>query len=117
MYFHYLLFFVFTLSCLNSCKAGCKDEQGQNVDWFVVYKLPKNGVKYGPNEPGSRYIYVTNRTNSHSYSWIFSTKSIGGKNSILGRNLKSIYSPNSRISHIFYNDDPPHQKSMYNFTS
>ncbi|CAF0754494.1 unnamed protein product [Brachionus calyciflorus] len=88
----------------------CRDEiTGEPIDWFTLYKLPKkaqkilNTHKKLHNEfisQGTAYTYMTNQ----HQEWRLSNLNINDTFSLPGRTLQQIYSNDSSIGYIFYND-------------
>jgi len=111
-----------------SSKIVCKDESGNPVDWFVLYKIPRlendpvtvfrSGFAYafltGP-PISARELFLDNFRSSSSskrkssQSWKLSSHLITQEESLLGQTLGILYSqakqPSS--SFVFYNDAPP----------
>ena len=88
---------------------GCLDENGNSVDWMVLYKLPK--TKTTPVDivdEGLGYTYFT--SSSSQSGWILSEKSMNDSSSIPGRILSPLYNTldDNNIMYAFYNDQPPH---------
>ena len=53
----------------------CLDEDGNSVDWMILYKLPKNKhIQEDFVDEGLGYVYFTSR--SPQDGWTLSTKSI-----------------------------------------
>lgn len=108
---------MFSLLCISillfACDAAnprCKDEDNRNVDWYVLYKLPK--VSESSNSVirnGLAYLYMT--SNTVDKGWQLSTKKISAKNSIPGNTLAPLYNDSeaSKTFWILYNDDPPNR--------
>lgn len=85
-------------------KLSCLDETGNNVDWFIIYKIPhlldNEVLKSG-------YSYAFLSSNSASSTWRLSRNYITNSSSVLGRTVTNLYSNPSGSSYIFYNDEPP----------
>ncbi|XP_061390116.1 plancitoxin-1 [Musca vetustissima] len=88
-------------------KVSCKDEQGKDVDWFYLYKLPmhyaaKNSTRAQDNS-GLHYLYLT----SKSYDkWTLSEKEINESTSITGLTLEPLFN-NKSLLLLAYNDEYP----------
>lgn len=109
----------------------CQDEEGNTVEWFIAYKVPRNGNR-GPLNSGSNYTYVLgkqikanpnaanseensteggdsgNSTKSDGY-WSISENGIPieSKRSIIGRTLAPLFAFPGDYSYVLYNDEPP----------
>ncbi len=98
----------------------CRDEiTGQPLDWFTLYKLPKNTTiieKSRIDSPyisaGTAYTYMTNLSQN---KWSMSSLSMNETNSLAGRTLDVLYKTsfgrqkskqktNNNIGYILYND-------------
>lgn len=95
------------------CSAVCRDEKGQTVDWYVVYKLPKLDSENSMIRTGVGYVYITNKDTK----WVESEKSASDPNSLLGKTLARYYKESQRkkISFIMYNDVPPDEECEGSF--
>lgn len=109
-----LLFYFLPAVFAVADRIGCRDEDGNLVDWFYLYKLPNtvdvtvdNNVEK-KRETGLNYLFVT----SSSSKWIFSDKLINDSSSMPGLTLAELYrkDKNNRIK-LLYNDEPPNDKS------
>ncbi|GAB6025678.1 hypothetical protein CHUAL_011666 [Chamberlinius hualienensis] len=103
-----LAFAVCLLSSLTSVLSiSCKDEKGNNVDWFYFYKLPINSSKSDPNiATGYAYSYVLSTGSSSSFT--LSSLSMSDENSLVGRTLAPMYtSSRSDLIYVLYNDEHP----------
>ena len=88
-------------------QLGCRDEKGQLVDWYVLYKLPQLGTGASLVSQGLGYLYFSSATIGKE--WIFSRKGINEPSSFPGQTLKHIYDSQTdySISYAFYNDMHP----------
>ncbi|RWS21050.1 Deoxyribonuclease-2-like protein, partial [Leptotrombidium deliense] len=107
-----LTMLVFAASLYQSkAKLFCKDDDGNDVDWFIVYKLPKlNKQKHSIFSDGLRYEYISGPKidgESMSKQWKLSEKLISKKDSILGKTLKPLYVNGSLFTTLYYSDQPP----------
>jgi deoxyribonuclease-2 len=82
-------------------QIGCRDEDGNLVDWFYIYKLPKIE---GKSETGLKYLFVT----SSSSEWTMSQKLMNDSSSMVGKTFEEIYRDrkDNKIK-LLYNDEPP----------
>ncbi|GIX88961.1 plancitoxin-1 [Caerostris extrusa] len=107
---HYArLYFVGFLSLLVinfsvSVKIGCKNEDGEDTDWYVNYKIPRLEKGYeGTNlDDGTAYAYM-----SRTGRWILSSESIASESSMLARTMHPVIHNKEKVTYLFYNDDPP----------
>ncbi|XP_063747538.1 deoxyribonuclease-2-alpha-like isoform X2 [Eleginops maclovinus] len=86
---------------LSESSVTCKNEEGNEVDWYILYKLP---LGYGA---GVSYLYMDNSTNG----WIKSKTNIGGSPGTLANTLKPLFdfydTKTEGFGYILYNDQPP----------
>lgn len=102
----------------------CRNEDGQPVDWFIVYKVPllqketskllSSGYSYafisGPIvSEGSRVrsFFQSDQRKERPDSWELSNKLITDSSSILGQTLAPLYERSVKNSFVMYNDQPP----------
>lgn len=86
----------------------CLDHQGQEVDWYILYKLPmaKSAVTGDMVDEGRSYAYFTSET--AQAGWQLSSLPIDDQASIPGRTLAPLYSKSrQRLAHVLYNDEHP----------
>ncbi|XP_072295382.1 deoxyribonuclease-2-beta [Eucyclogobius newberryi] len=105
MYFYYILL---CSTAVYSADISCKNEAGEPVDWFVMYKLPKK--KIGEVGTGVDYMYL----DSKMESWLMSKFMVNTTQGAMGRTLSQLYSgqaykSNSSV-YAIYNDAPPSLK-------
>jgi deoxyribonuclease II len=87
-------------------KLTCRDEKGSAVDWFTLYKLPKQSEnKFSSRiKDGSGYAYITDK----DQTWSLSTQPITSSTSMPGVTLSSFYqttfAKNNNQGYILYND-------------
>jgi len=86
-----------------SSAISCKDEAGRDVDWWILYKLPKRDdddqlyEKHSLEEyiyEGLAYAYLT--SDLPDQSWTLSQLSVGDEKSIPGRTLNQLYQSKKR---------------------
>ncbi|CAH1159489.1 unnamed protein product [Phaedon cochleariae] len=93
------------------CALQCMDESNNPVDWFVVYKLPTLKHDEKLMKDGVAYLYMT----SMDYStWKLSNNSINSTDSIIGNTLRNLYTNETNLMYILYNNEPPNQKTCSN---
>lgn len=88
-----------------SADISCKNEAGEPVDWFVIYKLPRN--KIGEVGTGVDYMYLDPKIGS----WQMSKFMVNTTQGAMGRTLSQLYTgqayrSNSSV-YAIYNDAPP----------
>jgi len=88
---------------LSSAELSCRDESGKAVDWYIVYKIPKQGDQKPPLTTGFSYAYITPNADSFKLS----QKLVTDESSIFGQTLAPLHAQPSRYSHVMYNDAPP----------
>ena len=99
----------------------CRDEDGNAVDWFIVYKIPllqndpshllATGYAYafmtGPTLSGrGAFASLLSRSKS-SESWQLSSKLITDDSSIFAQTLSPLYQDSGSSASVLYNDQPP----------
>nr|XP_025038953.1 deoxyribonuclease-2-beta isoform X3 [Pelodiscus sinensis] len=104
--------FLLLLSSIGSlwpAEISCRNEDGDPVDWFLLYKLPKYIRKESPGT-GLEYMYM----DSLMQAWQLSKFLINMTQSALGQTLNQLYeaykSKNDSTAYVIYNDDVPHSK-------
>ncbi|XP_071777971.2 deoxyribonuclease-2-beta [Centroberyx gerrardi] len=101
------LHIVVVFLCCTVCSAdiSCKNEAGEPVDWFVIYKLPK--YKIGEIGSGVEYMYLDSSVGSWQMSKFLVNSSQGAIGSTLNQlYMGQAYKSNSLV-YALYNDGPP----------
>ncbi|XP_014224331.1 plancitoxin-1-like [Trichogramma pretiosum] len=103
-----LLVLTLAQSYRSSSVLQCKGEKNQDVDWFLLYKLPR--LPKSSNKlikQGVAYLYMD--SSSYKYGWTLSSKDISKNNSIPAYTLSQFYDDKSAADSlwILYNDQPP----------
>lgn len=113
---------VFLIIATSECLSlYCKDENGNNVDWYILYKLPFLQSDESPLNTGFSYASLsgpsveslTGDRLDELRHWYLSKHLIKDSQSFLGQTLDPVYSLFSRrsksneISFVMYNDSPP----------
>ncbi|XP_030288303.1 plancitoxin-1-like [Sparus aurata] len=79
----------------------CRNDAGDVVDWYILYKLPKG------NGDGLSYLYMDEGTKG----WIRSIKTINSNTGTLANTLKPLFDYYARktegFGYMLYNDQPP----------
>ncbi|XP_070546668.1 plancitoxin-1-like [Ptychodera flava] len=94
-----------------SAAISCKDDNGNDVDWFIIYKLPK--ISESNNElvkAGVGYYYFDPIVQTGRLS----TVGIDSPNQSLGITVNQIYRnyDAKNVAHLMYSDSPPNDKSV-----
>lgn len=101
---------------------SCKDESGKEVDWWILYKLPKRESPDAMYEAdsleeyiyeGLAYAYLT--SDLPDQSWTLSQLSVGDEKSMPGRTLEHLYQedPDTSLFNVMYNDEHPHGPTSF----
>ncbi|PNF33238.1 Deoxyribonuclease-2-alpha [Cryptotermes secundus] len=89
----------------------CRDEDNNPVDWYVLYKLPRNKESSSTLiQNGVAYAYIT--SDSVSRGWILSNSSINDTKSMPGNTLELLYNSSdvfkaNSLLWALYNDQVP----------
>jgi deoxyribonuclease II len=88
-------------------RLGCRDESGNMVDWFYLYKLPnefdRKAETVEQSNSGLNYLFIT----ASSDRWTLSQRLINESNSMPGLTLSPAYHKNNDNFVMMYNDEPP----------
>ncbi|XP_053195591.1 deoxyribonuclease-2-like [Scomber japonicus] len=100
-----LVLVVSLLCCSSEASVSCKDEKGDEVDWYILYKTPKS------LKDGLGYVYIYPDNNKVIQSGV-NTKPINAADSFLAKTLHQllhfdIKNPSETFGFISYNDQPP----------
>ncbi|XP_005800589.1 deoxyribonuclease-2-alpha-like [Xiphophorus maculatus] len=105
---HALIGFLLSIGLLfKACYSDvkCRNDRGEAVDWYIVYKLPN--VKDG----GKMYLYMDESTGG----WRLSNEKIDSKTGFLAQTLKPLldfYTKKTEgFGYMLYNDQPPNPYS------
>ncbi|KAI1282103.1 Deoxyribonuclease-2 [Halotydeus destructor] len=89
----------------------CQDEQGNDVDWWISYKIPRLQDGAGDLSTGFSYAYIIGKPISgrggNIKGWKLSDKLITDPKSLFGITTAPIYATPSKYATVMYNDDPP----------
>ncbi|XP_062252046.1 deoxyribonuclease-2-alpha-like [Platichthys flesus] len=84
--------------------VSCRNDDGDEVDWYILYKLPKI------NDGGLSYLYMDESTNG----WIPSQENINSNSGTLAHTLKPLLDFYDRkmagFGYLLYNDQPSELK-------
>lgn len=97
---------------------SCKDENGVDVDWYILYKIPYLQEDQAPVKSGFAYAYLSGPAISaindvfpdEEGQWRLSKYTIKDRQSFLGETVDQIYSQSDSkddLSFVIYNDSPP----------
>lgn len=83
---------------------SCYNDKGDAVDWFYVYKLPKEHGKKSPQR-GEMYLLLE----KGSEGWTSGKETVNDTTGALGRTVGQLYSQgqNTELAYILYNDQRP----------
>ncbi|XP_073341952.1 deoxyribonuclease-2-alpha [Pagrus major] len=83
---------------------SCYNDKGDAVDWFYVYKLPKEHGKKSP-QGGELYLLLE----KGSEGWTNGKETVNDTTGALGRTVGQLYSQgkNTELAYILYNDQKP----------
>ena len=94
----------------------CRDEAGKAVDWYIVYKLPRQPSQPAPLNTGFAYAFLTGKAiGGHGNqkpqvsSFTLSKFLVKDEASIFGKTLAPLYKSPKAYSHVMYNDAPPEE--------
>ncbi|XP_014862787.1 PREDICTED: deoxyribonuclease-2-beta-like [Poecilia mexicana] len=87
---------------------SCRNEAGEAVDWFIIYKLPK--FRIGEVGSGVEYMYLDSAAGSWRRSKFMVNTTEGAMANTLNQLYKGkVYMSNSSV-YALYNDGAPQQK-------
>uniref|UniRef100_A0A3P8UBH9 Deoxyribonuclease-2-alpha n=1 Tax=Amphiprion percula TaxID=161767 RepID=A0A3P8UBH9_AMPPE len=104
------LFLSLLLLCLplggETSPISCYNDQGEAVDWFYIYKLPKEHGRKSPIE-GERYLLLE----KGSEGWTDGKGTVNETTGALGRTVGQLYTQKkgTDLAYILYNDQKPSQ--------
>ncbi|MEQ2234225.1 hypothetical protein ILYODFUR_029706 [Ilyodon furcidens] len=92
---------------------SCRNEAGEPVDWFIIYKLPKYTIeKVGS---GVEYMYLDSAVGSWQRSKFMLNTTQGAMANTLNQLYKGkAYLSNSSV-YALYNDGPPEMKYIHTY--
>lgn len=98
-----------TLEATTPGSIRCKDQSGRNVDWFVMYKLPKMQASRENflTPKGGEFVYVDSNTPKTSQTWMLSNQDIFDQDNPVAYTLRPLLRPAQDILYVVYNDQPP----------
>ncbi|XP_076007524.1 deoxyribonuclease-2-alpha-like isoform X1 [Genypterus blacodes] len=106
MKYSLILRLLLSVGILRGCDSDvkCKNEEGMDVDWYILYKLPEE-------IDGLKYIYLDDSTEG----WTNGTKEINDASGVLANTLEPFFNYKTRMTEGFgfmlYSDQPPLDKT------
>ncbi|XP_039435556.1 plancitoxin-1 [Culex pipiens pallens] len=91
-----------------STELGCRDENGNLVDWYYLYKLPEKVAAGRSETAGLHYTFVT--AGQPSAGWQLSARNVNESESIPGRTVGPVLGAKNLLA-VLYNDEPPEGKT------
>lgn len=81
--------------------VACRNDQGEEVDWYILYKFPKS------TSDGLSYLYMDHSTGG----WRLSREKINSPSASVANTLKPLFDYYKKktegFGYILYNDQPP----------
>ncbi|KAL1427229.1 hypothetical protein MTO96_017523 [Rhipicephalus appendiculatus] len=109
---------IVSLSCAAAAPSSprCKNQAGDNVDWFLIYKLPKN-TDGSFKSNGGEFMYVDAVSSSIKNGlryWPLSQQDLYKDENPVAFTLAPLYekTPRQDILYFVYNDQPPEPHKM-----
>eukprot|EP01027_Heterolobosea_sp_BB2_P003493 GEZU01005292.1.p1 GENE.GEZU01005292.1~~GEZU01005292.1.p1 ORF type:complete len:358 (+),score=57.79 GEZU01005292.1:178-1251(+) len=103
-------FAILALYTVGSAEAiSCLDENGNEVDWWIILKSPN--LETSSAQEGLAYVYIDEKT-QESKKLVLSRSNVNDKSSALGATLTQIYTSRSKsdTGYVMYNDETPDGK-------
>ena len=102
---------------LVAAELACKDQDGNDVDWFAALKIPKQEDQAEPLNTGFSYAYISGKPlkgkgKEDTSAWKLSKVLTTDKDSIFGKTLAPLHADPKKYTHIMYNDAPPNTSSI-----
>ena len=102
------------LISVQSAGLFCKDQNGKDVDYTIVYKIPKLGDQAAPLNTGFAYAWmagkpITGSGKATTSTWTLSDKLVTDKSSLFAQTLAPVYANPDKYTWFLYNDEPPHE--------
>ncbi|OCT82521.1 deoxyribonuclease-2-beta [Xenopus laevis] len=103
--YHFAVVYLPAMSMV-AAEISCRNEAGDPIDWFVVYKLPMLNDSTGS---GLDYLYM----DSTNQEWQISKFQINTTKSAVGQVLQQLYQDYDKDDTVYmiYNDAPPNVKN------
>ncbi|XP_051480870.1 deoxyribonuclease-2-beta isoform X2 [Apus apus] len=107
---HPALLLLLSSTPLWAAEISCRNEDGEAVDWFALYKLPKH-VKGESPVLGLEYMYI----DTLAPQWQLGKYLINMTEGALGQTLQQLYetyeSERNSVAYAIYNDEVPQSES------
>jgi len=95
-----------SILALVTAGVGCRDDNGNPVDWFIVYKMPVLPKSKNPNF-NAGYGYAS-LDPSHTTAFLISTNTLDKEAGYLGNTLDQVYNgAKTKVGWLMYNDQYP----------
>ncbi|KAM7346417.1 deoxyribonuclease II [Cochliomyia hominivorax] len=112
-HFHFSILLILKLlnfSQASDIKVSCRNEKGENVDWFYAYKLPAHySADKNHDNSGLNYMVLTN--NSYN-AWTMSEQKINESSSITALTLEPLFK-DPLVLLLAYNDEYPNGEVIF----
>ena len=104
-----MLYFSLAIFALISGVRGeisCKNNAGEDVDWFIIYKTPQMSSNIGH---GIKYFYMDSDLSDEPMKWVPGDGHITQNDNALYHTLQSVFSSKNpgQKEHYMYSDEPP----------
>ncbi|XP_008934253.1 PREDICTED: deoxyribonuclease-2-beta [Merops nubicus] len=107
---HPALLLLLSSAPLRAAEISCRNEDGETVDWFALYKLPKHAKAEVPLL-GLEYMYM----DALAPQWQLGKYLVNVTQGALGQTLQQLYEmyepENNSIAYAMYNDEVPESYS------
>ncbi|XP_071820989.1 plancitoxin-1-like [Apostichopus japonicus] len=100
------LFGILVAALLSVCGGllSCKDMNGNDVDWYYVYKVPRESSNPNPLiKTGFAHYYL----DDSSPNFKLSSVSLENKSQAVAQTLQQVYDLRDQIAYVMYNDHWP----------
>lgn len=106
------VFFALSVPWFEATTPGsirCKDQSGRNVDWFVMYKLPKMQASRENflTPKGGEFVYVDSNTPKTAQTWMLSNQDVYDEDNPVAYTLNPLLRPPQDVLYVVYNDQTP----------
>ncbi|XP_074601100.1 deoxyribonuclease-2-alpha-like [Brevipalpus obovatus] len=98
-----ILVLILSISASYETYLTCRDDNGNPVDWWIIYNFPTKVLSKGEGESGLRYTYITSNDEDKS-KFKLSPKDMNEEDNIFFNTVSPIYSDPKKYEYIFYND-------------
>lgn len=102
--------------------TSCKDEQGNDVDWFFIYKIPEtekgDSASGKEGTSGTEFVYLDSRS-PPSKHWKLSSQSISDPDNPVAYSIAPLYALQKpdKFGYALYNDEIPPSSNLSYTTS